>query len=63
MKSHVIFQLLFLAEDDMTDWTSFSLLPGVCSLVGVAGTFVTEHHVTKLALVRLYAQVDSQVSF
>ena len=35
MKSHMIFEFLFLAEDNVADRTGFSLLSGVGFLMGV----------------------------
>ena len=59
---HVVFQLLFLGEDDLTNRTGSPLLPCVGPLVTVAGALVTEGHLTKLTLVWLDTQVDSYVS-
>ena len=67
MNSHVILQFLLFTEDNVADWTRFSLFPRVCSLMGVAGTLVTKGHFTKLALVwfdsEVYSYMSLQITF
>ena len=76
MDTHVVLELLLLAEDHVADGAGLALLPGVGPLVGVAGALVssavysavrrsylvTEHHLTEVAFVRLDPQVDPNMT-
>ena len=62
MKPHVVFEFLLLAENDITDGTGLPLLPCVGPLVGVAGALVTKRHLAEITFVRLYTQVNPDVS-
>ena len=62
VKPHVVFEFLLLAEDDITDGTGLPLLPCVGPLVGVAGALVTKRHLAEITFVRLYTQVNPDVS-